>query len=148
VPTQAVRPPNSGEIAGEPDGLIVREQRGSVIGAIPVPVAGRYEVWLQGSFGQRIQVTLGGRHVGSAAYELGPPGQFVRIGDATLPAGKSLAVITWPASGVAPGEEASDHLLGPLMLVPSGTRLGVSFAAPAQSGSLCGRSLDWIEIVR
>jgi hypothetical protein len=34
------------------------------------------------------------------------------------------------------------------MLVPEGTRPEVAQIDPAQARSLCGRSLDWIEIVR
>jgi hypothetical protein len=147
-PVTAVRPPNWGEIFGEPLGLIPREPRGDVIGPLKVPRAGRYEIWLQGSFGQPIDISLGGRHVGSVSYEIGPPGQFVKLGETTLPAGSVQAVISWSSSGVSPGEENINHVIGPLVLIPSGTRPEVATLAPAQARSLCGRSLDWIEIVR
>ena len=147
-PVTALRPPNWGEIAGEPFALIPREQRGSISGPIEVPRAGRYELWLQGSIGQRIEVSLDGRHVGSVSYEIGPPGQFDEIGETVLPAGSTQAVITWPPSKLAPGQENINHSVGPLMLVPSGTHPEVETLAPASARSLCGRSLDWIEVIR
>src|SRR5262249_51592115 len=148
VPTQAEHPPNWGAVEGDPTALIPRQQRGSVVGTISVPHAGAYQIWLEGSFGQRISVSLAGRRVGSVAYELGPPEQFVRIGQASLPAGRLRAEITWPASGLAPGEEGEDRLLGPLMLVPSGARTDVALENPDRARLLCRRSLDWLEIVR
>jgi hypothetical protein len=148
VPTRAQRPPDWGEVEGEPFSLDPRQQRGSVIGTISVPSAGRYQLWLQGSFGQRIHVSIAGRRAGSVSYELGPPGQFVQLGAASLPAGPVQATVTWPASGISPGEEAGNHLLGPLMLVASAERPQVARLAPASARELCGRSLDWIEVVR
>jgi hypothetical protein len=148
VPTQAERPPNWGEVEGDPTELIPRQQRGSVVGSIVVPRAGLFQVWLEGSFGQRMSVRLAGRRVGSVAYELGPPGQFVRIAQVSLPRGTVAVQITWPGSGLDPGEEGEDRRLGPLMLVPSGATADVALADPANARSLCGRSLDWIEIVR
>jgi hypothetical protein len=148
IPTKQARPPNWGLIDGEPFGLIPREQHGSVIGPVTVPSSGRYQVWIQGSFGERVTVSIGGRKVGSVSYEIGPPGQFIEIGNSQLAAGKPQVVITWPGSGTDPGAESIDHALGPLMLVPEGTRTDVTQIAPSQAGSLCRRSLDWIEIVR
>ena len=40
------------------------------------------------------------------------------------------------------------RLVGPLTLAPTGASPSVSEVAPAKAASLCGRSLNWIEIVR
>src|SRR5207245_2259186 len=102
VPTQARRPPNWGLVAGDRYALIPREEAGTVVGTIGVPRGGRYEVWLEGSFGTRMQVSLAGRRVGSVEYELGPPGQFVRIGRVTLGAGPLEATVSGPERTLAP----------------------------------------------
>ena len=80
IPTEAERPPNWGEVDGAPYALIPREQAGSVVGPMVVSHPGRYQVWLEGSFSQRMQVYVGGQHVGSVSDDLGPPGQFRQVG--------------------------------------------------------------------
>jgi hypothetical protein len=148
VPTLATRPPNWGEIDGDPDGLIPREGSGVVSGAIAIPQSGRYQVWLEGSFGHRMDVALNGRHVGSVEYELGPPGQFVSLGEVTLAKGAVAVTVSGPTKNLLPGYEGGDRLLGPLVLTPSSQPTGVAEIDPARAASLCGRLLDWIEIVR
>ena len=71
------------------------------------------------------------------------------IARATLAAGALPVVISWPGSGLRPGAEGVNRLLGPLMLVRDGEQPSVSYALPSAARALlCGRSLDWIEIVK
>jgi hypothetical protein len=53
-----------------------------------------------------------------------------------------------PPNDRAAGYDATFMSLGPLMLVQQADPPPVSEIAPAQAASLCGRWLDWIEIVR
>jgi hypothetical protein len=149
VPTQAVRPLNWGLVDGDPYELIPRSESGTVSGAVAVAHPGRYEVWLEGSFGQRVDVSVAGRHVGSVEYQLGPPGQFLQVGQTTLGGGTVVVSISGPADNkLRPGAEGAARLLGPLMLVPVGEHTSVSFTDPAHATALCHEALDWIEIVR
>jgi hypothetical protein len=148
IPTEAERPPNWGEVDGAPYTLIPREQAGSVIGPMVVSHPGRYQVWLEGSFSQRMQVYVGGQHVGSVSDDLGPPGQFRQIGYVNLKPGKTQAVIVRPEGNLLPGQEGTSWLLGPLLLATEGSPTHVSEVDPAHARSLCGQTLDWIEIVR
>ena len=111
-------------------------------------LAERYRVWLQASVSQRFQVWVGGHHVGSVSYELGPPGQFVQVGTVDLPAGGQVVRIVRPGSNLSPGDDPLGQMLGPLMLGQEPDPPPVSQITPAQARSLCGRSLDWLEIVR
>jgi hypothetical protein len=148
VPTQANRPPNWGLVGGDPFSLLPRDEAGAASGTVQVARPGRYQVWLEGSFSQRLRVSVGGKHVGSVAYELGPPGQSVRVGEVTLGAGEQPVVVVRPGNNLTPGDGGVGRLLGPLMLVGDNSPPGVSEIAPSQARSLCGQSLDWLEIVR
>jgi hypothetical protein len=148
VPTTGSHPPNWGLVSGDPYELIPREEPGEVTGTVDVPAAGRYQVWLESSLSQRFPVWVGHHYVGSVAYQLGPQGQFVRVGQVTLSAGKQPVTIIRPSDNLAPGQDATGMLLGPLMLVQDSDPPPVSQIDPSRARSLCGRSLDWLEIVR
>ena len=147
IPTQAIRPPDWGLVSGDPYGLIPRQQAGAVTGTVPIKQGGRYQVWLEASLAQPVRVIVNGRHVGTLGYELGPPGQFVPLGKVSLEPGRSSIQIVRPGDDFRPGN-GSTGLLGPLMLVPDRSPPTVSQIAPQQARSLCGRTLDWLEIVR
>jgi hypothetical protein len=148
VPTQARRPPNWGLVDGDPYSLIPRQEAGAATGAVRVQTSGRYEVWLQGTYSRQIQVWIDGRHVGSESYQLGPRGQTEAVGTLDLRAGSHEASIVVPNTGSAPGGELVNQTFGPLMLASSSESEAVKEVDPAQARSLCGQSLDWIEIVR
>jgi hypothetical protein len=146
VPALAAHPPTWLQEPGNPV-LIMGPGPGIITGTIPVDQPGRYDVWLEGSFTQRLRVSIDGRRVGSIANEIGPPGQFARVGEVTLGRGNSPVVIEHRGATLGPGD-ATLELLGPLMLLPAGRPPAVSEITPERARSLCGRLLDWIEIVR
>lgn len=148
VPTQAQRPDNWGEVAGQPYSLIPRQEPGAIVGAVRVQTAGRYQAWMQGAFSQPVQLWIDGRKVGSASYELGPPEQTVPMGELELRAGVHTISIVAPGDSLAPGMTVTNQTVGPLTLSPAGEDEPVGEVDPADARSLCGRSLDWIEIVR
>jgi hypothetical protein len=138
-------------VGGDPTELIPRQGPGEVAGPVHVRKAGRYEVWLDGSIGQGFVVWVGRKYVGSISNELGPPGQWNRIGTVTLAAGAQPALIRREPMGLSPGADdanPNNRLLGPLTLVPAGYQPTVDEIAPAQAKRLCGRSVNWIEVVR
>jgi hypothetical protein len=148
VPTQAARPPNWGTVQGDPFLLIPRQQAGRVTGTVDVTAPGRYQVWLEAAVGQHFPVWVGRRLVGTTPNELGPPGQFVHLGQVTLAAGGQPVEIVRPAPNLAPGQDGTTRYLGPLMLVSGVDPPPVSDIDPRHARALCGRSLDWLEIVR
>jgi hypothetical protein len=148
VPSQASHPPDWRPATGDPFALVMPGRPGPAAGWLPVPVDGRYQVWLQGSFSQRFQVWIGGHQVGSVAYELGPLGQFVQLGDVTLGAGEEPARIAPSGDDLAPGNGGRYRLIGPLMLVRQSPPPAPAEIDPRRARALCGRSLDWLEIVR
>lgn len=146
IPSKAAFPPGW-VVSGDPNALIPVKP-GAVVGQVRIARPGRYQVWLNGSFDVRYTVWVGGRLIGSTPLDNGPPGQYVRVGEVTLSAGEQPVFIIRPATGLFPGKNATPHLLGPLVLVPSDSPPAVGEVAPAKAPALCGRPLQWLEVVR
>lgn len=148
VPTKGGYPSDWGLVDGDRYSLVPRQRAGAVAGLIDITRPGRYEVWLQASFIQPFQVWVGGDRIGSVSNVLGPAGQFVHVGSVTLASGRQPVLIVRPGNNLMPGDAGTGWLLGPLVLVPEGTQETVSEISPHDARSLCGHSLDWLEIVR
>lgn len=148
VPAQTSRPSNWGTVQDDPFLLIPRQQSGNVTGMVGISRPGTYQVWLEAAVSQHFPVWVGRRLIGTTPNELGPPGQFVRIGRVTLMAGSQPVEITRPAPNLGPGQDGTTRYLGPLMLVSEPDPPPVMQISPGDARSLCGRSLDWLEIVR
>jgi hypothetical protein len=121
---------------------------GAVGGTLQLPSSGRYEAWLEGSFSKPVQVWIDGRKVASRSFEIGPLSQFVLMGEPVLRAGTHTVSIVVPSEDLAPGERSRRQMIGPLVLAPAFDTAPVMEVEPSRASSLCGRALDWIEIVR
>ena len=75
-----VRPRGWG--AGYLDGSLMPQGPGRMSGPMRVAQDGLYRVWLGGSFGRPVDVSLDNRSIGSIAYEENYPGQFEYLGSA------------------------------------------------------------------
>jgi hypothetical protein len=157
VPTRAPHPPSwiqtTANGAGDPDVLQLSQQPGAVTGIVHVAQPGRYRVWLEGSLSQGVTVWVGRRLVGSVIHQIGSPGQFLQIGSVDLTAGDQPVQILRPGINLAPGKVLAGYagtgeLLGPLVLVRDSGPAAVRELAPRQSRALCGKPLQWVEIVK
>ena len=109
----------------------------------------RYALWLGGSFGRGFDVSLDGRRLGRVANDLSMIDGYAPVADFDATPGVHRLTLTYPKSGLAPG--AGDRLyttLSSVVLAPITPGLGqLTRVAPAQATSLCGKSVDWIEVV-
>ena len=120
---------------------------------IPYGVQG-WQLWLGGSFDRGFNVTVDGHSVGSVSAQLDPIGAYERVGSPlTLSPGVHTFVVTYPGESLAPGSadsEAYTQLSGIALSppeYPSTAAARMLTVAPGKARSLCGRSLDWIEVV-
>jgi hypothetical protein len=109
-------------------------------------------LWVEGSFGRGIKVAVDGREVGGVSYEPGNPGQYLPVGELRLEPGTHTVEILRGGGDLRPGngggDQSSANHIGPLVLSPeSNERREVQVVAPEQADTLCGRRLDWIEVV-
>ena len=136
--------------------LVTGSLTGSSAGAtavarVSVPRGARsYQLWLGGSFQRGFDVKVDGRELGGVSNALDPIGAYERIGaPLTLAAGPHTVTITYPNTSLAPGSDdlESFTVLSAIALAPPAGEGRLLRVAPARARTLCGRSLDWIEVV-
>jgi len=138
------------EAGWPPNGNI--RQPGTLTLAVPGQAAGTvevqgglYDVWVRGSTGRNMEVLVDGRRVG-AARGLDTPMQFSPGGVVRLSPGRHEIIVRRPGGTLRPGD-GTRAWLGPVAL----ERVGgprVQRVDPADAGALCGRTLDWVEVVQ
>ena len=120
---------------------------GELSTTVRVPQGGRYRIWLKGEFGRELRVYVNGRRVGAVSYESGNDGNYATPVEATLDPGDNRLRIVRGGGSLRPG----DNMAGALRAVvfePVGVRTDVRTAAAGDWRKLCGRTLDWVELVR
>jgi hypothetical protein len=122
---------------------------GTGVSHIAVNSSQRYELWLGGSFSRGFDVSVDGRHIGRVKDQIGNVGNYAPVADLFLESGVHTFELSYPHSDLTPGSGDNEFTtltaiaLEPLEH-PSSELLTVS---PRQAKSLCGRPLNWIEIV-
>src|SRR5439155_642106 len=129
---------------------------GRAVGHIAVASSQSYELWLSGSFARGFEVSVDGRSVGRVKNELpGLPGAqtllggYVHLADLFLTAGIHTFVFTYPHADLTPGGGDNELTsLSAIALQPQSPASELISVPPRQAVRLCGRPLDWIELVR
>jgi hypothetical protein len=123
---------------------------GDTVASFIAPVAGRYQVWLGGSFFRRLRARLDSVQTASSNEQLNESGQWTPLGSALLGAGKHRTTLSYgdaalyPGSG-GPGAAGPFFPVGPLAVVRVGTGRPLTYVAPSGARSLCGSHWDWVE---
>ena len=107
---------------------------------------GRYDVWLEGSFGPGVRLLLGKQKIGEALNDLGVHDQFLQLG--TLDVKRASPRIDYFGLGRPwwmAGSRQLD-LVGPVAFVKQPSTRRVEEVDPADAERLCGEPLDWIEL--
>jgi hypothetical protein len=108
----------------------------------------RYELWLGGSFGRGFIVSVDGRSLGRVENEPSNLGQYVRVGKLRLSPGVHRITLVYPPADLTPGSGAETTVLAAIALQPMDAPATMMITVgPAAAQTLCGRPLDWVEIV-
>jgi hypothetical protein len=137
---------------GDPRKGIMISTAGRLSAAFAAPAAGASELWLQGDIMPSLRVSLDERPVASIGAQLGG-NSVVRNTLTPLPvsvsAGPHRVSLSRTSSPLAPGDGGSAILFA-MFLTPARAagQDPLRVVPPSRWRSLCGRSYDWIEVVR
>ncbi len=111
-----------------------------------VSTPGSYEVWLGGSVDRPLRVELDGRLVGAPSQQSGGDGSAIYVGRVALSRGSHTLRILRGGGSLRPDDNGSAVIDG-FVLQPVGAEAsGVQSLPPSAWRSLCGRSIDWLEV--
>jgi hypothetical protein len=142
--TQTAHPPDWVPAPEQPGG-VSPVGSGTLDATVSVPSAGRYGVWIEGSFRRKIELSVDGRHVASVRNELSHGSQYVPLGSVELAAGAHELRLSYGGEELRPGSDGPPLPLGPLVLGTATADRPVEYLPSANAVSLCGQRLDWIE---
>jgi hypothetical protein len=126
-------------------GELVPAGAGTVTALVPVPTAGRYGIWLGGSFRDRLEVDVDGRRVATLRNQLNYGGQYTELAEVTLRPGAHDVALRYGGPDLHPGSGGVQFGMGPLVLSRTTAEVPVTYVPAANARSLCGHSLDWVE---
>ncbi len=108
-----------------------------------------YELWLDGSFERGFDVSVDGRAVASIKDESSIFSGYVHLADVFLTPGIHTFSLTYPhADLLTPGSGDNELTsLSAISLEPQSPASELISVGPRQAVRLCGRPLDWIELV-
>jgi hypothetical protein len=132
-----------------PEHTLTPTTPGTAVSHIAVAGSQSYELWLGGSFSRGFVVSVDSHHVGTVKDELSNIDGYVHVADVHLAPGVHTFTLTYPHPDLTSGS-AEDELtsLSAIALQPQSPPSELIEVTPRQATRLCGRPLDWIEIVR
>jgi hypothetical protein len=136
-------------------GVIEATGAGRAMREQPIPAAGRYDFFIEGSFGRPVDVSVDGRQVASVAYQASYPAEWIEIASRRLSAGVHRFEITRGGislhAGNGDGVDPLNRTIGPLLLMPARSVVpALRYTGVRALPSLCRASLPprWIEVTR
>jgi hypothetical protein len=88
--------------------------------AVRFPASGRYEIWMGGSFRNRLAIVIDGRSVATRSRQLNNAGQYTLVGTTRIAAGLHAVEVRYSRSSVRPGSGGDEYGFGPLILTRAG----------------------------
>jgi len=121
---------------------------GTAVAHIALASSQRYELWLGGSFARGFQIRIDGRYAGTVKDELGSIGDYAPVTTLYLSAGVHTLEMTYPHPGLTPGSgDNTFTTLSTIALQPLSPDSQILTVSPREAGTLCGRPLNWLEVV-
>jgi hypothetical protein len=121
---------------------------GKIVDSTYVPEPGRYEIWIEGSFGRGYDVWVDSRKVGRIDRQLSGRDEYGYVATTKLGRGRSVVMLVRGGGSLRPGDGVLE-MLGPILLTEDLPHAdAVRRIPPKQARTLCGKWLDWLEVVR
>jgi hypothetical protein len=131
------------------EGFVLRPRGpGKIEDSTFVTTPGTYELWIEGSFGRGYEVWLDGRPLGQIGNHVNGRGQYGFVTAERLDPGRHVVTLFRGGGSLEPGDGLLE-MLGPILLTQRFAEPSAVERVPAaRAESLCGRWLDWVEVVR
>jgi hypothetical protein len=124
--------------------LVTGISSGVMAGELAVPVAGRYTVWVGGSFRRRVELALDGHTVATVRHRLNNTAQWEPLAAVRLAAGRHRVRLRVEAD-LLPGSGGPQLGFGPLVLSRDEQPTEVVYLRAKDAPVLCRLELDWVE---
>jgi len=125
------------------NGVVGALGAGTLHGELAAP-AGRYRVWVRGSFGRGVDVRLDDRSVGRAE-DVQTREQMALAGETELGGGSHQVALVRSGPGLSPGN-GRDEGYQAVFLEPVAPTV-LKRVPAARASSLCGTRADWVELL-
>jgi hypothetical protein len=136
-------------------GVIEATGSGSAARRQPIPASGRYDFFIEGSFGRPVEVKVDGRTVATVAYQVSYPAEWIMIASHWLSAGPHRIEIRRGGfslhAGNGDGVDPFNRTIGPLVIMPAGLSVPVvRYTGVSELPRLCRstQALRWLEVTR
>ncbi len=136
-------------------GVIEATGSGSATRRQPIPASGRYDFFIEGSFGRPVEVKVDGHRVATAAYQVSYPAEWIMIGSHWLSAGPHRIEIKRGGfslhAGNGDGVDPFNRTIGPLVLMPAQLATpALRYAKVSELSRLCRatQTVRWLEVTR
>ena len=134
---------------GETAGLEYPDGSATYPVSFDAPANGDYAIGVDGSFRSRLELLVDGRRVADARHVQNWPSLYEPLATVRLTKGSHRVTLRYDGPDVHAGSAGKGFFgLGPLVIGRAGPALPVKYLRPAQAGTLCGQTLDWVEAVR
>lgn len=117
-----------------------------VEGYFRVAQGDRYSLWLGGSVDRPLTVFVDGRRIGAPAAQSGGDGNMIQVGSLMLGPGRHSFVLLRGGGDLRPDDAGSTVIDGLVFEPVAAEDEQIRSVAARAWRSLCGRSLDWIEL--
>lgn len=126
---------------------------GHADGTVRLARAGRYHLWLTGSFERPVQVLLDGRRIATIGSLPDYADEAVPVTVLNLDSGAHRVQIRRGGGSLRPGngDATGSRFVGPLIFLREGDPGGSTFETPSAAAyRVCRsqRSLDWVEVIK
>jgi hypothetical protein len=159
VPKPAIigAPPVPGSFAPnwELDGEVLRAgSAGRWLTRFDVRTPGRYRVFLRGSIGRTVTLSVDGRRIGAVRWRESYPGQYSSVTTLQLDRGRHELEVLRGGGSLLPGTgndpSGTTTTIGPVVFDPTFEREVVRTAPASRLRSICASDtrMDWLEVLR
>jgi hypothetical protein len=121
---------------------------GKIEDSVIVRTPATYDLWIMGSFARGYEVLVDGRKVGFARDHLNGRDQYAYVASVELDRGRHVVTLLRGGGSLEPGDGVLEQL-GPIVLVRRvPNAYAIHYVRASKAASICGRRLDWVEVVR